>query len=401
MAALADPTASSGSCLVPGVALLIPQLIADPKWGEEEIAPPGPREYSDMCRVVYEESGDERAQKAAELAAMEGGECMLYMNFKSHAIFGEEQRGKLFEVIRLTNPSVVCLSEALVPVALATHAGQLCELSTLVEDPENRIEQPYMAGSEVFATKKLGQYGGSPKVMQGAEGGWFEEFIKLGFEWVVFLSPTHCPYGRNWGNCMVMKHKPDEVRCGNLERLQYKKVWDASESRCYVGARYGDHITVSVHLDDVPAGDVRTAQAEELGQIVSAWRSEGSGSDGGEAEAAEPAETPAAAAAEGEGAAVRTVTLVGDMNAINPDTYNAEEIVRLNKYNRGKPCPTDAIDALTAALGVVPLNTGQKFECRFNKCVTHAYSTHYTHYLDLLTDATDFDHQPLALYRLE
>jgi len=91
MAALADPTASSGSCLVEGVSLLTPQLIADPKWGEEEIAPPGPREYSDMCREVYEEFGDERAQKAAELAEMEGGECMLYMNFKSHAIFGEEQ----------------------------------------------------------------------------------------------------------------------------------------------------------------------------------------------------------------------------------------------------------------------------------------------------------------------
>ena len=117
--------------------------------------------------------------------------------------------------------------------------------SALVDGPENRIEQPYKACS-AFTERKLGHYGGSPKVMQGAEGGWFEEFIKLGFEWVVFLSPTHCPYGRNWGNCMVMKHKPDEVRCGHLERLQYKKVWDAEESRCYVGARYTcGHITTN------------------------------------------------------------------------------------------------------------------------------------------------------------
>lgn len=113
--------------------------------------------------------------------------------------------------------------------------------SALVDGPENRIEQPYKACS-AFTERKLGHYGGSPKVMQG---GWFEEFIKLGFRWVVFLSPTHCPYGANWGNCLVMKHKPDEVRCGHLERLQYKKVWDAEESRCYVGARYRGHITTN------------------------------------------------------------------------------------------------------------------------------------------------------------
>lgn len=90
----------------------------------------------------------------------------------------------------------------------------------------------------MFAKRKLGHYGGEPKVMRG---GWFEGFIQLGFEWVVFLSPTHCPYGANWGNCIVMKHKPDEVRCGHLKGegcVQFKQVWDAQESRCYVGVRY-------------------------------------------------------------------------------------------------------------------------------------------------------------------
>ena len=314
------------------------------------------------------------------------------------------------------------------PISLASRGGELCELSSkslrhphpqshhataisvhhqyqnhrsstseLVEGSDNRVEQPYMACS-AFEERKLGHYGGAPKIMQG---GWFEEFIHLGFEWVVFLSPTHCPYGANWGNCMVMKRKPDEVRCGHLARAQFKQVWDAQESRCYVGARYGNHITVSAHLDDMPAGEVRTDQAIELGEECIKWLLEEDGGNAGEGrEAAEEVERVAAAAAQGKVASCRHVTLVGDLNAINPGTYDEGERVILDCHNRGVPCPTDAVEALNEALGALPLNTGQKFECRFNKCVTHAYSMRYTHYIDLLTDATDFDHQPLALYQL-
>lgn len=73
------------------------------------------------------------------------------------------QRRKLFSIIGSANPDVVCLSEALVPVALASRAGELCELSALAEDSDNRIEQPYLA-CPAFEARKLGHYGGAPKV---------------------------------------------------------------------------------------------------------------------------------------------------------------------------------------------------------------------------------------------
>ena len=44
-----------------------------------------------MCRSVYEQHAAERRRKVMDLGKGSSGERLLYMNFKSHIIFGDEQ----------------------------------------------------------------------------------------------------------------------------------------------------------------------------------------------------------------------------------------------------------------------------------------------------------------------
>ena len=108
---LGSTRAMSAPNLAAGLPSLTPGLLVDPKWAEEDGASPTPKEYSDMCRTVYDQHAAERTRKAADLGKTKGGavagvagdgesERMLYMNFKSHIIFSEEQRAKLFGIIR-------------------------------------------------------------------------------------------------------------------------------------------------------------------------------------------------------------------------------------------------------------------------------------------------------------
>jgi len=448
--------------LVDGLPELMPPLLSDPQWAEDNGKSPNPKQYTAMCRELFDANIKTRKAAATALGNEERYERLLYLNFKSHTIFAEESKRKLFETVRIANPDLVCLSEALVPIALAERSGKLWELEELeaLGDEDKGIVQPYNGDKAAlgatppneepeapsdeaaqpkvdadneedkiepelkrnlapkFEAKKLGDYGGEPKVQQVP---WFREFLDLGFRWIVFVNPASCPYGNNWGNCIVMKFRPDEVRCGHMECRSYRPPWEYEESRCYVGVRHGDRITVSTHFDDTPAGNGRKGeqviprreQAKELGAICKAWLEEGSSgkaaeiSDHGvQARSTTPEEMARSSggAAEDQGTAEdqsglpRQLTLVGDLNAINPETYDERERAILDRHNRGNPCPTDAIEELNMALGMSPLNRN-KFECRFNKTVTHGYSTWYNRYLDMLTDATDFDHQPLLLYR--
>ena len=79
----------------------------------------------------------------------------------------------------------------------------------------------------------------------------------------------------------------------------------------------------------------------------------------------------------------KKITLVGDLNAINKDSYTKSELTILKNYNIDKkPVPTDAIDLINKSklLGK-PLNTGQKFESLYQKCVTHVYTNNYKNYM--------------------
>ena len=104
------------------------------------------------------------------------------------------QREKLFSIIGSANPDVVCLSEALVPIALATRAGELCKLSALAEDPDNRIEQPYLACAE-FEKKKLQEYEGAPKVSGWWHAGRFQLLTSLCSSTLAHCSLNFCSNG--------------------------------------------------------------------------------------------------------------------------------------------------------------------------------------------------------------
>ena len=75
------------------------------------------------------------------------------------------------------------------------------------------------------------------------------------------------------------------------------------------------------------------------------------------------------------------------------------KILCLLNFNK-QPVPTDTVDILNKSnlIGNKPINTGQKYESLFQKCVTHAYSTKYKKTIMVFTDATDFDHQPLFIW---
>ena len=49
-------------------------------------------------------------------------------------------------------------------------------------------------------------------------------------------------------------------------------------------------------------------------------------------------------------------------------------------------------------MGSSPINTGQKYESLYQKCVSHVYSTKYRNNVMVLTDATGLDHQPLFVW---
>jgi len=140
-----------------------------------------------------------------------------------------------------------------------------------------------------------------------------------------------------------------------------------SESRCAVMIQTHDqHSIFSTHLDN-DNSEIRQAQTDELLKYLQ--------------------EIPG------------PKTLVGDMNSINKFSYTSNELAILTAFNfpPGK-LPFETVNTISRYWGKNPVNTSQKYESKFQKCVTHVWSDVFKEYICLFTDATQFDHQPILIY---
>ena len=69
---------------------------------------------------------------------------------------------------------------------------------------------------------------------------WIKFFVDNGYKYIIFGNPTECPYGKNWGNCIISKKRPRY--CGVLQMTPIKihnkttQLVDIGqkESRCMV-----------------------------------------------------------------------------------------------------------------------------------------------------------------------
>jgi len=205
---------------------------------------------------------------------------------------------------------------------------------------------------------------------------WEGSLHGLGYRFLMFSNPRKCPFGSNWGNVMAFRSRPDACRSIDLAGVaEGKKGFGGSydESRSAIVADVGGHRICVAHLDD-KREDLRTEQ----------WQSIAQQAFGGD---------------------VKTVgdfTLVGDINALNRKSYSDEQWRILKEAHfpplqEGQDLPTEACAGLSAFFQVQPSNHGQQFESMFQKCVSHGWSSRLGSAGMLVTDATDFDHQPLVL----
>lgn len=296
---------------------------------------------------------------------------ILYMNFKSHYILKEEKRGKLYEIIKSNKPDVICLSEALLPININNNKdphNNSINITQISKINDDIIKQPYMACQE-FKEKKNKEYIDTDGIAQ-IKGIWKDFFISEGYNYIIFANPSQCPYGQNWGNCIITKKKPEKgyvLQMGSYE----KKSFGVPESRSMVGIKLDNEYIFSTHLDVTPNIDAREKQTKEIINFLKINKLSYNKS---------------------------YITLLGDLNALNSKSYNTEELDILKKLNLGQVLSFDAVDLLNDYFDNIPINTGQKYECLFQKCVSHAYSNKYSNSLMLFTDSTDFDHQPLLIY---
>ena len=315
---------------------------------------------------------------------------LLIMNFKSFEILNKDHREKFFKIITETSPDGICLTEALVPTKFTEDnlTGKVCNLNDYLE--YDRIEHPMSDSKTKFAEFKRTLYKtektnrkyteeDDPDIDIDELGNvvltnvWIKFFVDNGYNFIIFGNPTDCPYGKNWGNCIISKRKPTSCNIIQLDtRKIHKKTTDLVdkndvESRCMLHITMDEHHILCTHLDDSDS-DVRIKQTE---QIIEYMKKLPKGK----------------------------ITLVGDLNAINSSSYSESELMLLNKLSINGPLPTDAVDKFNKFFEpkVTLINKGQKYESAFQKCVSHGYSNTYTHSLLIFTDATAFDHQPLLL----
>lgn len=299
------------------------------------------------------------------------------MNFKSHNILDPTARSKMYGLIRAYSPSVLCLSEALVPDSLAQRAprkrGWVSAPATGLQSlADDRITHPYLACAP-FEAKKLAAYGGK-EVVKHVQ--WRDFFLAQGYTHVFFASPADCPWGANWGNCMLTKERPRETKILHLPSYGKTVFQGIPESRCALLAVVPNGLPFcTVHLDNSAEREAfyRAKQTECLVRNLKRQKLE------------------------------RGLTLCGDLNALDTASYDAEEVTILETLRAatGQPVPTDAVKILndsTLFRHGRSINRGQKCDSLFQQCVTHAYSNEYAHALMQLTDATDFDHQPLFVW---
>jgi hypothetical protein len=339
---------------------------------------------------------------------------LLFMNFKSHNIFSTKNRTSLFEIIEKTEPEYICFTEALVPNAIALKVqeennkhgyGTYDAIIHTLSDysAKDTVTQPNNAYEKFKKNKQDGHRREKEKQTElgiGIDidnsfnktltGQWIKNFIKMGYLYIIFGNPINCPYGINWGNCIITKQEPTSAK---ILQMQHKKTYNdddsfqankgETESRCMIhivmtkeGKEGIEHNILCTHLEDTQS-DIRINQTSEIQEYI---RLNGldSSSD-------------------------KIKTLVGDLNAIYKGSYNATELQLLNKLNGlngGGDIPSDAVDTLNTLLGeALLINKGQQYESLFQKCVSHAYSNFYKKSLMIFTDATEFDHQPLLLVK--
>jgi len=334
------------------------------------------------------------------------------MNFKSHNIFSENKRESLFKIITKTEPEYICFTEVLVPNAIAdkvheankmygTYDAIIHKLSDYIDTDNDKVTQPYKAYEKFKNNKQDGHMKEKQKQTElgiGIDiddsfnktltGEWIKNFIEMGYLYIIFGNPINCPYGINWGNCIITKQRPKSAIILQMQPKTYNDDEffaadkDETESRCMIhivmtkeGKEGIEHNILCTHLEDKEV-DIRVIQTGEIEKYIRSNNLESSD---------------------------KIKTLVGDLNAIYRGSYNATEIRllnKLNRLNRGGDIPSDAVDTLNTLLGeALLINKGQQYESVFQKCVSHAYSNFYKKSLMIFTDATEFDHQPLLLVK--
>ena len=336
-----------------------------------------PQEYITISDILYTSDVGKNyrliSSNLLKSASKVAERIILYMNFKSHNILEDDKRKKLYDIIKLYNPNIICLSEALLPNSIYnnknpdSNIAKIVDINSIIDDT---ISQPYKA-SKKFAEKKINVNKGVISI----KNKWKSFFIEQGYNYIIFANPTQCPWGENWGNCIITKDKPLEAYVLQMDSYG-KEIFDAPESRSMVAIKINEktpEYICSTQLndrDDKLNKNVRLNQAKEIIEFIKKMKWE-------------------------------NITLVGDLNSINKKSYTTLELKILQLLNINQnPIPTATIDLFNKSniAGKLPINTGQKYECIYQKCVTHAYSTKYKNTLMIFTDATDFDHQPLFIW---
>ena len=293
---------------------------------------------------------------------------ILYMNFKSHNILDESNRTKLYNIITDNNPNIICLSEALLPISIENNKEKNSNNIKLtnINDIKNDTIIIAYEGAPKFKQKKK-ETTGILKVTKI----WKKFFIENGYNYILFANPTECPWGSNWGNCIITKTKPDKYDV--LQMGSYgKTAFDVPESRNMIVVKIGKEYICTTHLDNNNTNS-RINQTKEIIKYIKNLNLKNN----------------------------EKITLTGDLNSINIDSYSLEELKILKALNINKQdLEFDSVDMINKSnlLGKRPINTGQKYESLFQKCVSHVYSTKYKNNIMLLTDATDLDHQPVVIW---
>jgi hypothetical protein len=371
--------------------------------------------YQAMCRTLFDEGVKMRDQVSnlyqigniANRIDATFVDKLLFMNFKSHNIFSTKNRTSLFEIIEKTKPEYICFTEALVPNAIAlkvqeennkhgygTYDAIIHRLSDYSD--KDTVTQPNNAYEKFKKNKQDGhrkEKENQTELGIGIDiddsfnktltGQWIKKFIDMEYEYIIFGNPINCPYGINWGNCIITKQEPTSAKILQMQPkiynddVSFQANNGETESRCMIHivmTKEGkEHNILCTHLEDKQS-DIRVKQTSEIEQYIHSNSLDSSDT---------------------------IKTLVGDLNAIYKGSYNATELQLLNKLNRlnvEEDAPIDAVETLNTLLGTdLLINKGQKYESLFQKCVSHAYSNFYKKSLMIFTDATEFDHQPLLL----
>jgi hypothetical protein len=250
-----------------------------------------PGDYVKLCSKLFNDTDSsyykiEGIHDRIDSLKCKNTDRLLFMNFKSFEILNKDNRDKFFEIISETSPDVICLTEVLVPTKFTEDnlTGKVCNLNDYLE--YDRIEHPMSDSETKFAEFKRSLYKKEkikrkytkeydPDIDIDELGNvvltnvWIKFFLDNGYNFIIFGNPTDCPYGKNWGNCIISKRKPTSCNIIQLDsRKIHKKTTDLVdkndvESRCMLHITMDEHHILCTHLDDSDS-DVRIKQTEQI-----------------------------------------------------------------------------------------------------------------------------------------